>query len=261
MGSYNDRTGETNISNDGLKMEIIEYNDSHNITLRFEDGFIKKTSYPSFKSGRVNNPYYKSIANFGYFGEGKYQARINNKITPQYATWAGLILRCYDPYTMNKCLSYINCEVCSEWANYQTFAKYYDENIYEIPNEKIQIDKDILSGYLNLDNKIYSPDTCLFVPQTINNLFPNHKRFRGKELIGVYYDGRLDQKINNRYTTYISKFGKRIHLGSYPTEIQAFNVYKREKEKYVKEMADLYKKYIPEILYKALYAFEVKITD
>jgi hypothetical protein len=50
-------------------------------------------------------------------------------------------------------------------------------------------------------------------------------------------------------------------LGSYSTEIQAFNIYKKAKEQHIKEIADMYKKYIPEILYKALYSFEVKITD
>ena len=72
-------------------------------------------------------------------------------------------------------------------------------------------------------------------------------------------DDRLGRPT--RYTTYISKFGKRIHLGSFRTEIEAFNVYKKAKEKYVKEVADLYKQYIPAILYKAMYAFEVKTTD
>jgi len=257
----NNNIGLKNKNNDNILMEIIKYVNSNNITVRFEDGYIKQTSVRSFNNGSANNPYFKSIADFGFLGEGKYSARVDDKITPQYQTWASLIMRTYDPYTINKCPSYINCEVCDDWADLQKFGKYYDENIYYIPNEKMQIDKDILCNYLKKDAKIYSPDTCIFVPQTINNLFPNHKRARGNEVIGVYFDGRPDHKLKNRYTTYISKFGKRIHLGSYRTENEAFNVYKQAKEDHVKEIANLYKQYIPTILYKVMYAFEVKITD
>jgi len=259
--SRKDKIGLTNINKDNIEMTIIDVINYKTIIVKFEDGFIKKAPYESFKKGSINNPYYKSIANFGYIGEGIYQARNGSKLTPQYSVWVALINRCYEPYTMNKHSSYINCEVCNEWENFQNFGRYYDENIYHIPNERIQIDKDILCNYLNIDNKIYSPDTCLFVPQTINNLFPNHERARGEEIIGVYYDGRTGQTLNDRYTTYISKFGKRIHLGSFRTEIEAFNVYKKAKEEYVKEIADLYKQYIPAILYKAMHAFEVKTTD
>ena len=43
------------------------------------------------------------------------------------------------------------------------------------------MDKDILVKH----NKIYSPDTCMFVPQTINNLFVKNNKNRGKSVIGI----------------------------------------------------------------------------
>lgn len=36
---------------------------------------------------------------------------------------------------------------------------------------------------------------------------------------------------------------------------------KKEKEKYIKEVADQYKNKIPDKLYKALYSYEVDIND
>lgn len=45
--------GETNINNQGLKMTIISYVDSSNITIRFEDGFVRNCSYANFKNGTV----------------------------------------------------------------------------------------------------------------------------------------------------------------------------------------------------------------
>ena len=54
---------------------------------------------------------------------------------------------------------------------------------------------------------------------------------------------------------------KKKYLGLYDTVEQAFEVYKRFKEKYIKEVADHYKDQIPEKLYQALYNYEVEITD
>ena len=48
--------------------------------------------------------------------------------------------------------------------------------------KKMCLDKDILIK----GNKIYSQDTCIFVPKAINSLFTNRKRFRGEYPIGVY---------------------------------------------------------------------------
>ena len=42
---------------------------------------------------------------------------------------------------------------------------------------------------------------------------------------------------------------------------EAFNFYKKDKESYMKQIADEYKNTIPKNLYDALYKYEVKITD
>lgn len=59
---------------------------------------------------------------------------------------------------------YIGCSVDEEWLNYDNFKKWWDENYYELPNEKTCIDKDLLIP----KNKIYSKDTCVIVPNSIN---------------------------------------------------------------------------------------------
>ena len=52
-----------------------------------------------------------------------------------------------------------------------------------------------------------------------------------------------------------------IHLGFFDTIEEAFNTYKIEKEKYIKQIADEYKNRIPKKLYKAMYNYKVEITD
>ena len=63
--------------------------------------------------------------------------------------------------------TYEKCSVCEEWHNYQKFLlNGFAKNYYEIAQERMEIDKDILVK----NNKIYSPDTCVFVPRRINSL-------------------------------------------------------------------------------------------
>ena len=142
--------------------------------------------------------------------------------------------------------------MCEEWHNFQNFARWVEENIYFIDRDKINLDKDILQK----GNKIYSPDTCIFVPQKINTLFCKANKIRGKYPVGVSYS-----KINEKFQSKISKRNKTIHLGFFNTSEEAFYAYKKEKERYIKEVADDYKPYIPQKLYEAMYRYEIEITD
>lgn len=52
-----DRVGEVNINNQGLKMTIIEYINSKDISVQFEDGIIvKHKRYELFKDGKIKHP-------------------------------------------------------------------------------------------------------------------------------------------------------------------------------------------------------------
>jgi len=52
-----------------------------------------------------------------------------------------------------------------------------------------------------------------------------------------------------------------VYLGKYKTAEESFYAYKKEKEKYIKYYADLYKNNIPEKLYRAMMDYEVDIND
>ena len=122
----------------------------------------------------------------------------------------------------------------------------------------MHLDKDILIK----NNKIYSPDTCIFVPQRINELFIKTNKLRGNLPIGVSY-----LKNINKFQANCKTFTKRgsasysNYLGCFKTPLEAFNVYKQFKEKYIKQVADEYKNKIPQKLYEAMYRYEVEITD
>lgn len=56
-GHFKDRTGEKNIANNGLKMEIIAYHGCDDVDIRFEDGVITKHQmYKAFTKGNIKHP-------------------------------------------------------------------------------------------------------------------------------------------------------------------------------------------------------------
>ena len=170
-----------------------------------------------------------------------------------------MLRRCYNnnQRDRNKRPKYDGCTVCEEWHNFQNFAEWYEENYYEIKEEKMCLDKDILVK----GNKIYSPQTCVFVPNRINVLFTKSDKIRGDFPIGVTYHKR--DKVFESKMCYMdkNKIKHSCYLGRYNTSEEAFQSYKQAKENYIKQVADEYKDKIPEILYKAMYKYKVNIND
>ena len=260
------RIGEENYTKKELgnyKMKIVEYNNAGDIWIEFQDKYKIKihTTYKHFKDGGVKNPYHPDVYDIGYLGQGEYKAYIRSGVpTLAYSVWQHMLQRCYDSYWMNKHLTYIDCSVCKEWHNFQNFAKWFYENYYEVREERMHLDKDILYK----DSKIYSSKTCIFVPQRINVLFTKSEKIRGKYPIGVSYHKNKDMLVA-QCSIFNEKIGKKKpkHLGYFSLNkpFQAFYCYKQFKENYIKQIADEYKDLIPKKLYDAMYRYEVEIND
>ena len=133
-----------------------------------------------------------------------------------------------------------------EWHNFQVFAKWFDENY----KEGFVLDKDILLK----GNKIYSPDTCVFVPREINGIFTLRQNKRGDYPIGVLKNG-------NKFQANIVRYNKREYLGTFNTPEEAFQVYKVAKEDYIRHVANKWKNQITEECYQALLNYKIEITD
>jgi hypothetical protein len=248
------RIGQISKNAYGTEMKIVEYINTKNITVLFENGYKRKTTYTEFKSGELKSPYDKTMYGVGYVGEGEHLPCINSKLTPQYKKWTEILNRCYNRKNDGNLTTYEHCKMSDDWHNFQNFAKWYDENYYEISHShlscKMHIDKDILVK----GNKVYSPETCVFVPQFINNIFTKRESLRGECVIGV-------RKVRENYVAQITMAGKKHMLGTYKNELDAFYKYKQVKEGYIKEVANENKQYIPLKLYEALMNYEVDITD
>jgi len=197
----------------------------------------------------------------GYLENSKVKDK-NNKKKKSYETWRGMFKRCYKPRG-SEIKAYKNCSVCDEWLCFDVFEKWYNENYYEVDNEIMNLDKDILIK----NNKTYSPNTCIFVPQSINKLFLRESKSRGDCLIGV---SKIKRNSNGDYSyRYKIATNKKLNLnngrdrihGCERTELEAFYKYKKIKEEYIRQVADLYKDKIPQKLYDAMYNYQVEITD
>mgnify|MGYP002672898694 CR=1 FL=1 len=260
MGSKVDRIGEKGINNFGSEVIIVEYRNRIDIDVYFPEynWTFKKAKYGNFKRGTITCPYEKRVYGEGYIGEGDYTAWKNGKITKCYNTWHHMLRRCYDEKYHERQPTYIGCKVSERFLNFQNFGDWDNDNYYKVEGEIMCLDKDILVKH----NKIYSPETCIYVPQTINNLFTKRQNGRGDEPIGVTYNKR-DDEYRAQCNLFNIKSGKskRKYLGSYDNPEEAFKTYKQFKEKYIKQVADYYKDKIPQRLYQALYNYEVEIDD
>ena len=187
---YLNRLGEINVNKYGSEYKIIEYKNARNILVQFDNGYVKRSTYKEFKNGSIKSPFCKSVYGIGYIGIGDYKVSINCKLTDCYNCWNSMLRR----VTGRNSTCYKGCSVCEEWLCYQNFAKWWHENYYDC-GEKLELDKDIKV----VNNKIYSPDTCLLVPHSINSLFCKSTKSRGKYPLGISrYENLYVATVSNK---------------------------------------------------------------
>lgn len=141
-----------------------------------------------------------------------------------YITWYSMLRRCYDSKTQIKYTTYIGCTVCEEWLIFSNFKKWMENQDFEGK----QLDKDILIR----GNKVYSPDSCIFVTDNINSLFVKSDASRGKYKIGVCFN-----KHDSKFIAQCQVNGKKKHIGCYLTEEEAYQAYVSFKTAHIHSIA------------------------
>lgn len=231
-------------------VEVVEYINSSFVKIRFiNTNHVKEEHLSSVRSGYVRDDSIPTTCGVGFIDvEG---ASIGRKMTSWYATWNNMINRCYNEKELSRNPTYKDCHVSEDWRYLSNFKEWCNQQI-GFDQVGWHLDKDILVK----GNKLYSEDTCCFVPQQINNLFIKADRIRGKYPIGIYED-----KQAGKFKVRISVEGKRKHVGRYYCEKEAFYAYKVAKEQYIKEVANKWKGQIDPRVYEALMNYEVDISD
>lgn len=251
---YKLKIGEENYNNQGCLMKIIEYNNYSDVWVEFQDKYHckKHTNYKCFIKGEVKNPCFPTVYGIGMIGN-KYPVKIKDKTTKEYNTWNNMLKRCYSEKVKKIRPTYKNVTCCDEWLYYPNFYEWLhsQENFDKwVTLDKSAIDKDILVK----GNKLYSPETCCLVPNNINTLFVKCDELRGDYPIGVYYDSKC-----NCYIAQCCENAEGNYIGYYHNCIDAFNAYKKYKEKAIKRTAEKEFKNgtITEKCYNALLKYKV----
>lgn len=182
-------------------------------------------------------------------GVGINDYELSTKGLLSYKRWANMLRRCYDKEYHVKKPTYIGCKVCEEWLRFSNFKKWFDENYVD----GYALDKDILIK----GNKVYSPETCCFVPAALNSLLTKRDFHRGSYPVGVQKPQR------SRFLASLHINGKATRIGRFDTVEEAFAAYKQARETHIKEVAQKYfdDGKITKRVYDALMKYEVEITD
>ena len=180
-------------------------------------------------------------------------SRRGGEKTFEYLAWTAMIKRCYDLKTQKRRPTYVGCHVSREFLKASKFLSWARCQV-GFKNKGWVLDKDILIK----GNKLYSPDTCCFVPREINGIFTLGNRLRGEYPLGVSV---VSSKTGSKFQASIHLNSCYKYLGRFDTPEEAFQAYKRAKECYIKEIAELWKDRIDSKVYQALLNWEINISD
>jgi len=176
---------------------------------------------------------------------------VGGKPIKEYYLWRGMLTRCFSGEYKQNYPTYEGVTCSKEWLSMTTFI----EDVSQMRGFGLSgwaLDKDILQK----GNKLYSKDTCCFVPAEVNNLLIKSDNSRGEYPVGVYF-----HKASGKFVARLRVNGKTKFLGRFNTPEEAFQVYKLAKEAYIKVVADKWQHLLDNRVFQALMAYEVNISD
>ena len=154
------------------------------------------------------------------------QPTVDGKVLwcPFYQRWKGMLRRCYSRAEHAKHPNYKECSVVKDWHSFMNFRSWMASQAWKGKH----LDKDILFP----GNKVYGPDSCVFVSAEVNTLLNDCSSSRGELPRGVTH-----QKNSTNYKVRMSGKGN-DYLGSFATIEEAILVYQKAKWDRVRSIAD-----------------------
>ena len=229
---------------------VLNYEGSSKVTVKFKNtGSIKTVKLCHLKDGNVKDNFAITVYGEGYLGEGfdLGNKKLNEKA---FKLWSHMLERCYSEKYKHSRPTYLNCHSSDNFKNL-TFFKKWCVRQQGFNEDGFMLDKDILVK----GNKMYSEDTCCFVPVDLNNLFTLNQAKRGDLPLGVSLS-----VCRNKYLARLGgKRGKTI--GLFDNIDSAFSAYKFAKECRIKEMAILWKDKISDDVFNSLMNVNIEVTD
>ena len=156
---------------------------------------------------------------------------------PYVEKWRRVLKRCYSKKEQQRKPLYRGCTVCDDWLTFSNFKKWMVEQDWE----GRQLDKDFLVE----GNKVYSPSTCVFLPQKLNKFIILHNSARGDYPIGVSFQHKSSDMKNDLKKPYRCSInnmrGNPIYLGVYSDPMEAHNVLLEYKLKFCEDYLEEFK--------------------
>ena len=163
--SYKGCVGKVCKSKSSGDFKIVKYNNSTNVEIQFvTTGYEMVAQLGNIKSGKVKDPYVPSVCGVGILGT-KYPPKVNGVRTKEYELWCNMLKRCYSEVYKKQRPTYEGCKVSDNFKNYEYFYEWCNQQI-GFGNQGWHLDKDLLTK----GNKVYSEDSCIFIPSEINTL-------------------------------------------------------------------------------------------
>ena len=126
------------------------------------------------------------------------------KISPYYKVWHHMLMCCYSVAYQKRFPKYVGSTVCEEWCRLSNFRAWMVTQDGHWEEKKQQLSK----GILVHGSKVFSPETCIFVPHAINNLLSRSAAKSADELPrGVTRDQR-----GGKYKAELNKYGIHKYL-------------------------------------------------
>lgn len=139
-----------------------------------------------------------------------------------------MLSRCYSERYLSKHQSYIGSSVCDEWLKFSNFKKWMQSQDWRGK----QLDKDFLSD----GQRVYSPDTCIFISGALNKFLTDNAASRGPMMLGVVWvdkRGRYHSQCRNPFTR------RKEFLGAFIDEISAHRAWLSKKHQHACRYADM----------------------
>ena len=147
-------------------------------------------------------------------------------ICPFYRVWRDMLQRGHSEKLKLKYPTYKDVSVSKEWHRFSTFSRWMQTQDWQ---DK-QLDKDLLI----VGNKVYSPETCVFVSKLVNSFVTDSISKRGEYKIGVDWhkrDRRYRASCHNPFNL------KQEHLGYFTNEEDAHEVWLSKKLEHARKLA------------------------
>lgn len=248
-------------NNDGDEFKIVDYIDCKNVVIEWSCGQRDCVTSGNIRSGGIS--YYNRITvqGVGYLGYGRFvygnrRLKDGQMAIPSHLHrhWRHLIERThgdvpsrYEDATFDK--SWYNLQNFLEWA-----VKQIGNSNRESGGRYWCIDKDILVD----GNKLYSKETCIFVPNEVNVFF-SKKEIGNTGYLGVNYIKPATKGAKKGYIARCHFSGERKYLGYYDTPKLAYQSYREAKMEAAKELADKLEGKVDDRVITALRNFEERL--